>query len=78
MAKQQVERFRSDSADYDRCMDNFGPETTRCEGGRIIVRGFVCPHCDSYNPDSECGAPRKEYRDRIEARSHTDGEKNDG
>lgn len=62
MAKQQVERFRSDRADYDRCMDNYGPITTRCAGGRIIARDFICPHCNSMDPSSDCGAARKEYR----------------
>ena len=33
---------------------------TRCLGGRIVVKEFVCPHCDKDHTAEECGEPREE------------------
>ena len=51
-------KYKTDRIDYDRCMDVFGPSTTTCKGGRIIVSGYICPHCDSASPSDECNAPK--------------------
>lgn len=48
-----------DKADYDRCMAIHGPPTTRCAGARIIVVGYVCPHCGSASPSKECHKPKR-------------------
>lgn len=34
----------------------------RCKGGRLIVSGCRCPHCDSYDPQRDCKKPRKKAR----------------
>ena len=56
--KTTADKYRSDRIDYDRCMDAFGPTTSYCKGGRIIVSGFVCPHCGSCSPAEECESPK--------------------
>ena len=45
---------RQDTQDRLVVLDQFGPNLARCKGGRIIASGYVCPHCDSYDPQNEC------------------------
>ena len=42
--------------DIERCAVTHLP-LTQCAGGRIIVDGFICPHCGSIKPKVECHAP---------------------
>lgn len=51
------ERQALDRADWNRCMQAYGPDVNRCAGGRVVARGYVCPHCDSINPSEDCGEP---------------------
>lgn len=46
-----------DTRDKNHCLDVYGPSLRRCKGGRLVVDGFICPHCDSDNPSSECAKP---------------------
>lgn len=47
----------SDAADKARALATYGPALGRCAGGRIIVPGYVCPHCGSGDPKGVCHAP---------------------
>lgn len=49
----------ADRADWARVMDAYGPNTTRCAGGRIQARGFQCPHCGSVDPSTDCREPKE-------------------
>lgn len=42
--------------DIERCALVHLP-LTMCEGGRVVIEGFICPHCDSTHPKSRCNAP---------------------
>ena len=55
-----TEKYESDSQDFFRAMDHYGPQTQRCKGGRIVVKGYICPHCDSVDPPGKCHAPKEE------------------
>lgn len=48
---------RLDEKDRKACLDIYGPILSRCAGGRIIVPGYICPHCDSENPKTKCHKP---------------------
>jgi len=50
---------RQDRRDERHCMEIYGPELVRCAGGRLIVDGYVCPHCGSLDPHRECKKPKK-------------------
>lgn len=52
--------FKSEDEDYIRVMSNYGPTLSRCSGGRLQVRGYICPHCDS-DDTSDCQAPKPGY-----------------
>ena len=54
-----VRDFRSEQVDLTRVMDQYGPITSYCTGGRIIAAGYVCPHCGSRDPQGECLSPIK-------------------
>ena len=43
--------------DYIRCMDVYGPMITSCKGGRVVVKGYACPHCNSTDPPRRCDEP---------------------
>ncbi len=51
--------FESDIKDKLRALDDYGPTLVRCNGGRIIVQGYVCPHCHSVDPSKECDLPKE-------------------
>jgi hypothetical protein len=51
-------KFKSEGADYNRCMATYGPSTTLCAGERVVVVGYVCPHCESSDPSTNCLSPR--------------------
>lgn len=53
-------RPNPDREDWVRVMDAYGPNTTRCAGGRIQARGYQCPHCGSVDPSSDCREPKEE------------------
>jgi hypothetical protein len=46
-----------DRADRDHCYAVYGPPLRRCAGDRLVVDGYVCPHCDSTNPRTTCLKP---------------------
>lgn len=48
-----------DKADYEHCMAVYGPSLERCAGGRLIVPGYVCPHCPSESPRTRCEKPAR-------------------
>ena len=50
-------KYRSDNADTLRCYAAHGPTLKRCVGGRLVVDGYICPHCGSNSPDTECKSP---------------------
>lgn len=52
--------YESDETDRRRVMAAYGPALGRCAGGRIIWPGYVCVHCNSRYPTSECGAPQSQ------------------
>ena len=60
-----------DTRDRNRCMNIYGPILTRCFGGRIVVDGFNCPHCDSADPPNECHIPKKGNEKERENESQT-------
>lgn len=47
-----------DARDIARCMSQYGPTLGRCAGGRLMVVGYVCPHCSSSSPRENCEASR--------------------
>ena len=53
---------RLDNRDWHQCMDTYGPSLSRCAGGRLVVDGFVCPHCTSSDPSIDCHRPSDEGR----------------
>jgi len=55
-----IERKETDpeAEDTSRCYSAYGPPLTHCHGGRIVVVGYICPHCGSSNPSTECKEPR--------------------
>lgn len=50
--------FKSSTEDINRCYAQFSPELVYCIGGRYVVPGYTCPHCDSNNPHRQCGSPK--------------------
>ncbi len=52
-----MREFKSESADISRCFSAYGPPLSYCIGGRAIVAGYVCPHCGSSSPRTDCAAP---------------------
>jgi hypothetical protein len=42
--------------DIENCASDYCPMTD-CIGGRPIVRGLVCPHCNSESPGRYCEQP---------------------
>lgn len=48
---------RRDALDARACMEVYGPSLILCAGGRLVVNGYVCPHCNSDNPPTECNQP---------------------
>lgn len=61
-----VKIFESDNADRERIASLYSPALGRCAGGRLILPGFVCPHCLSGNPQGECGAPAPKVPEATE------------
>lgn len=49
---------RQDISDMRRCV-SVGGWLERCSGGRLVISGYVCPHCDSDDPKTECKSPAK-------------------
>lgn len=49
--------YMSDNADRERIASVYGPALGRCAGDRLILPGYVCPHCGASDPKGECGAP---------------------
>ncbi len=45
-----------DFDDMKACV-NMGGWLTRCQGGRWVVVGWVCPHCESDDPEVVCKKP---------------------
>lgn len=62
MSREQNNREALDLADWVECMDQYGPQTARCAGNRIVVSGYQCPHCGSANPSEDCEEPMHEDR----------------
>lgn len=56
MEEIEEDRLR-DFRDVSACFSFLGGGT-RCKGGRIVVDGYVCPHCGSYEPKTYCSAPK--------------------
>lgn len=50
---------RQDTIEKLVVLDQFGPATRRCAGGRIVAVGWSCPHCDSRDPSERCEKPRR-------------------
>ena len=50
--------FKSDERDAMRCAYDY-LAIKRCAGDRLIVDGYVCPHCDSSNPSRTCLEPKQ-------------------
>lgn len=51
-----------DHADYDACMSIYGPSLVRCAGDRLVVKGYICPHCQSTSPADHCAKPKRAAR----------------
>ncbi len=57
MVKPLKANERRDIADRKKCNDAYGPILYNCFGGRWVVQGYCCPHCDSEDPVSKCYSP---------------------
>lgn len=55
--KREINAFVNDTMDKNRVLSKYGPSMDRCVGGRLIVVGFICPHCPSNLPGAYCEAP---------------------
>jgi hypothetical protein len=42
------------TSDMARCADAY-LNLTLCPGGRPMVRGLICPHCDMDTTEGDCG-----------------------
>lgn len=62
-----------DKADWEHCLAIYGPSLARCAGDRLIVSGYVCPHCGSTSPRDECKKPARKARQRALAQPVTNG-----
>lgn len=40
--------------DWQTILEHCAPQEERCIGGRLIVPGIVCIHCDSQDPSTVC------------------------
>ena len=50
--------YRGERADEKRFADWFSSWAGECKGGRLIVAGYVCIHCNSSDPTEKCLAPK--------------------
>jgi hypothetical protein len=57
MAANNAVKFTTEDADYKRVMAAYGPELGYCKGHRLLVPGYICPHCGSGDPRTRCGSP---------------------
>lgn len=48
-----------EQADWIRCMEIYGPPVVVCAGGRLVVSGYICPHCGSESPNTNCLRPKR-------------------
>lgn len=50
---------RLDKADRQACLETYAPPLKRCAGNRLIVDGYVCLHCGSDSPETDCKEPAR-------------------
>lgn len=70
MSKAKVTRIKVPIEDFLDSRDksavlSFQGGAGRCKGGRIILKGYVCPHCGSYD-SRNCGKPREAELAKLE------------
>lgn len=53
--------YKSDDHDRNHVLAMYGPILGYCSGGRLILPGYVCPHCRSGDPREKCDMPKPEY-----------------